>query len=388
MKKIITLLLIFYCFNLIAQQNISGRVITDVGGVPYVNVYIKNTTNGTITNNKGEYSINNTQPLDTLRFSMIGYQPIDTIIKVGIENINIKLVEARINLPEIEITAQTAESIIKSIKENLSQNYPTKPTAFSAIFRKQVLENNTYLFLGNANINILYPTYVLNANNKENTNERKIFLNDIRLTNNNLKEINFSISPSGLVDFYPQYGFIVNPQYFNYAFKKSLFWNGETYLKIGFKTKDKFWKDLPVEGVITVAKSSYAITEIEYQTFRAPEKKRGYSKEKKIYNGTFVTNEYTNHIFYKKQQDNKWYFSYSKVYWDVDVKYKKYPQDNRNFILQSDLLAGESIEPEHITGTIININIDIFDKQKVIKPSNWEKLNPILPDFSESINGN
>jgi len=380
MKKAITLLLICSAINLNAQLIVSGSVASKNERLPYVNIYVKGTQNGTITNNNGEFALNNIQPFDTLRFSMIGYQTIDTVVRTLEKTINIQLVEAKIIIPEIEVTAKIAESIITKIDENLPNNYPTEPTAFSALFRKQVVENKNYLFLGNANIELLYPTYLFHSNGKNDNQERKVILKDIKLIKNNLKDMIFSISPSILIDFYPQYGFITSPQYFNYSFIESISYNDEIYFKIGFKTKDKYWKSLPVEGIITVEKSSYAIAEVEYKTDREPENKSGYNKEKKIYKGTIITNKYENHIFYKKQ-DDKWYFNYYKIIWDVDIKYKKYPEDDRNFILQVDLLAGENIEPDHIKGAVININKDLFNKEKIDKPSNWEKLNPIVPDF-------
>lgn len=62
-----------------AQQSVSGRVTTESGeSLPGVNVVLKGTGNGTITDSDGRYQLNATQ--GTLVFSFIGYRPLEVAI--------------------------------------------------------------------------------------------------------------------------------------------------------------------------------------------------------------------------------------------------------------------------------------------------------------------
>ncbi|HEY0741553.1 MAG TPA: TonB-dependent receptor [Chryseosolibacter sp.] len=62
-----------------AQQSVSGRVTTESGeSLPGVNVVLKGTGNGTITDSDGKYQLNANQ--GTLVFSFIGYRPLEVAI--------------------------------------------------------------------------------------------------------------------------------------------------------------------------------------------------------------------------------------------------------------------------------------------------------------------
>ncbi len=76
MKKTFTLLLILFSFNLFAQHTISGTV-TNEKGEPLVgaSVWIKGTTQGTLADSNGNYSIKAAKNNAFLSFSFAGMQP-------------------------------------------------------------------------------------------------------------------------------------------------------------------------------------------------------------------------------------------------------------------------------------------------------------------------
>ncbi len=107
MNKAIFKLLFFGFLALLAyqanaQRTISGTVTAENGEkLPGVNVIIKGTTNGVITNIEGFYTItaNNT---DTLMFSFIGYEP-KSIIVANNSTININMVSEYEQLDEVVV---------------------------------------------------------------------------------------------------------------------------------------------------------------------------------------------------------------------------------------------------------------------------------------------
>ncbi|WP_159023954.1 carboxypeptidase-like regulatory domain-containing protein [Formosa sp. L2A11] len=377
MKHILfTLLFLGLNLALHAQFNIKGNVTSDHVKLDGVNISIVNSNKGTITNSRGQFQIQNITPTDTVRFSMLGYKSKDTLFSSALEAVNINMNPSNIALSEIEIMPPNyALNTIQKVSDNLANNYPSSNTAFNALFRKQIVEDGNYLFLGNAEISILCPAYLSNEN-------KRVFLNSIKLTKNDLEHFNIDIPPVSLLDFSPKFGFITSSEYFDFTYLKSVKWNDALYIKIAFKTKEKYWEDSPFEGVLTIEKASYAIAEIEWKTLRKEDTNKGYNKKMGIYKGTIITNTFTNHISYQKKDDNKWYFNYNRIIWDVTLKYKKYPDENKNIILKSDVYSQKTIPISGLEDLkTININKDLFNKEKSLHHANWKDLNPILPDF-------
>ena len=102
------LLLFFSCYamtTVYAQDpiTVSGTVVDENGvPLPYVTVSVAGTTNGTATNEQGEYSIRISEPNPVLVFSYIGYQTQEIPVN-GNTNIDVSLQPDMSNLDEIVV---------------------------------------------------------------------------------------------------------------------------------------------------------------------------------------------------------------------------------------------------------------------------------------------
>ena len=78
MRKILFLLiLLFSCFAW-SQTKVSGIVLDDnQDPVAFANVFFKNTTEGTITNEDGRFYLESEETRPALVFSFIGYQKVE-----------------------------------------------------------------------------------------------------------------------------------------------------------------------------------------------------------------------------------------------------------------------------------------------------------------------
>jgi len=97
------------------QQTVSGKVI-DVKGqpLPGVTVVVKGTTQGTITNTEGNYTLDNIPANATLNFTFVGMLAQEVV--VGNQTvINITMEEEAIGLEEVVITALGIEKSSKSL---------------------------------------------------------------------------------------------------------------------------------------------------------------------------------------------------------------------------------------------------------------------------------
>jgi len=95
-------LLIFSSAYSYAQTNVSGKVTDDNGtALPYVNVLVKGTTTGTVTNDKGEYKLTVPAGSNILVFSYIGYETKEVTVSGSV--INVSLSEKSSSIDEIVI---------------------------------------------------------------------------------------------------------------------------------------------------------------------------------------------------------------------------------------------------------------------------------------------
>lgn len=107
-KLLFTISFLFvFIIGLKAQQQVVTGVITsneDNFGLPGVSIVIKGTTNGTVTDINGKYSLAGVSPTDTLHISYVGYSPKD--VAVGNQNvINVVLEVSVSELGEVVVTA-------------------------------------------------------------------------------------------------------------------------------------------------------------------------------------------------------------------------------------------------------------------------------------------
>ncbi len=98
-------------FSPVAAQNntVSGTVTDETGeGLPGVNVVVKGTSKGTVTDVEGNYSLDGVSPSDALYFTSVGYAA--TEIVVGNQStINVRLVVDVQSLSEVVVTGYATE---------------------------------------------------------------------------------------------------------------------------------------------------------------------------------------------------------------------------------------------------------------------------------------
>ncbi len=97
-------LIAFFCIlatTVYGQQNITGKVTDEMGPLPGVNIVIKGTLTGTVTDFDGNYSLT-ANPTDTLLFSYIGY--VNQQIVVGNQTvINVVLKQKKQEIEEVVV---------------------------------------------------------------------------------------------------------------------------------------------------------------------------------------------------------------------------------------------------------------------------------------------
>lgn len=120
MKKTIILfvLILFASLSYGQERSISGNVVDETGDpIPGVNVIIKGSMKGTVTDVNGDFSISVPQDTKTLTFSFIGFETMDLDVKSK-NDVNVKLEESRESLDELVVIGygtQTKKDLTGSV---------------------------------------------------------------------------------------------------------------------------------------------------------------------------------------------------------------------------------------------------------------------------------
>jgi TonB-linked SusC/RagA family outer membrane protein len=109
-----------------AQFTVSGKVIVaeDQSSLPGVNILVKGTNNGTITDADGNYSINANSAEDVLVFSFVGYNAQEVSVE-GRSTVNVTLTSDAKQLSEVVVTALGIKREDKSLgyaAQSVSEN--------------------------------------------------------------------------------------------------------------------------------------------------------------------------------------------------------------------------------------------------------------------------
>lgn len=114
-KNLFTFFLLLFCFNAFAQRTITGVVKDDKTGetMPGVNITVKGTTKGVVTDIDGKYSLDVPVDATTLVFKYVGYQETEMGIGSNIK-LDLKLKKATIDLNPVVISASRKEEKVMS----------------------------------------------------------------------------------------------------------------------------------------------------------------------------------------------------------------------------------------------------------------------------------
>jgi hypothetical protein len=125
------------------QREISGRVIDRKTGMalPYTNIYILRTGKGSISNENGYLSIDNTglEDSDTVRFQYIGYKTLEINIGQLRDSATVYLEEEIYDLAETLIFGEAPDpkSIVKRVVQNKESNYKRLTSIRQAFIRNR-----------------------------------------------------------------------------------------------------------------------------------------------------------------------------------------------------------------------------------------------------------
>lgn len=148
--KFVTLLLLGLGVNYLSAQNIHGQVIDSITfePLPYVNVKIKGTLIGTLTNTNGRFKIRLSDAKiekDSLEISFLSYNKKLISLSSHKDSILIKLASTAFTLSEVIVSPQPPEEYIKEAIKRIPENFANQPYNTRIYFREVIKLNGKYL---------------------------------------------------------------------------------------------------------------------------------------------------------------------------------------------------------------------------------------------------
>lgn len=136
MKKLILLFLIIPLFGLSQLQKITGVVYDKISKetLPFVNITVNKSKLGTAADIDGKFDFSVNEPVSSVKFSYIGYEPLEIEITPKTKfPLEIYLKESKNELDQIELLAgeNPAHGIIRKASDNRKKNNPEALSTFA-----------------------------------------------------------------------------------------------------------------------------------------------------------------------------------------------------------------------------------------------------------------
>ncbi len=163
----VILVILSICFNKLYCQklNIKGFVYDTLTNEPisFVNICIKGTTVGTVTNSNGFYSLNIPPKYNNgvIVFSFIGYNTKEYSINKNYKKLTVNLKKALINIEEVVVNPDSNMfTLLKKAYEKIPQNYPADISKLTGFYRETLQQKDKiYLYVAEAAINNYNTSY-------------------------------------------------------------------------------------------------------------------------------------------------------------------------------------------------------------------------------------
>lgn len=150
MKKFVAIVIVLTANTIVFGQSIKGVVLDKLTEKPlaYVNIAVPGTKTGTVSRHNGRFSLDVSPPTkgtDTLRFSIIGYQPYDLKLENSPDSVIVRMEPESFLLESVIISPRKPEEYIQMAIDRIPENYIDKPFNGIFYFRTMIRLNGKFI---------------------------------------------------------------------------------------------------------------------------------------------------------------------------------------------------------------------------------------------------
>jgi hypothetical protein len=249
---------------------VSGKVFTRKNiPVPFASIYIENKSLGTIANAEGvfRFVLPNDFTSDTLTVSSMGYES----VKIAPEEyltgeLNLNLRTANIPIKDVIVRPQIPENIVMDSYNSRLQNYSNNYVIMSAFFRESSKQDDDYISLSEALIEIKKSSYASEINDlvrlvkgRNGTNIKKSEFVNLVVEGGLYNSLRLDVAKYGSY-FYSE----TAQQECDFKFLKTIFLNNNQTYVIAFKAKANI-DYAGYNGVLYIDAETLALVRAEFE---------------------------------------------------------------------------------------------------------------------------
>jgi len=373
---------------------IRGKVVDAEAGTPLVfaSVSVTESNVAIITNIDGEFTLKIPEALTSknLEISFLGYKnktvSISSMRDNGYKNV-ISMESAPIPIKEIIVKPIDPVDIVEKAIGRVGKNYENVPNLMTAFYRETIRKNRTYVSIGEAVVEIFKAPYANDLRfdgsriykGRKSTDVERMDTVLFKLQGGPVSVLQLDLAKN-TEDIFTMDAM----KYYNYSLAGVIEINGRPHYVIEFIQKPSV--DIPLfMGDLYIQMDTYAVTEAEFG-FNLANKEAAQSifiRKKPL--GMEVTPEVATYRVKYREQDGKWYFSYSRaeVKFKVDWKKKLF---NTFYTTMSEIAITDRTAEEVIkfAGKEKLRFSDVFSEKvsAFTDPDFWGEYNVIEPDQS------
>ena len=325
--------------------------------IPFVNVFIPGKSSGTITNAEGSFElmvpINNIP--DSVFISCIGYRSVALRAKEFLTGpVDIKLQPYHMQIEELIIRPADPVELLRSAIGNKEKNYTSEPARLTAFFRETSKQNEKYISLSEAIIDIYKTSYFSGENDLVQLRKGR------RGSNIEQSELVNLIVEGGLYNNIQldivKYGInFLDPEFFghyNYSLEKQIMYNGRQTYIILFTFKED--TDIPgFNGRLFLDAKSLAVVCAEFDLSLKSLQRAHSLLVKKVPKGFRIMPKQGSYKVEYRFYDGKWNLYHARS--ELILKLRKSRQKETSGFTCTFAAASEFVITGHTTGDIERI---------------------------------
>jgi CarboxypepD_reg-like domain len=373
---------------------IKGKVIDAENRDPliFASVSVKESNVAIVTNIDGEFTLKiaESENLKNLEISFLGYKnitiPISEMRVNGYKNV-ISLEPAPIPIKGINVKPIDPEYIVEKAINLVGRNYESKSNLMTAFYRETIRKNRTYVAIGESVVEIYKAPYA----NDIRFDAIRIYKgrkgSDVQKMDTVLFKLQGGMKNALELDIAKNRESILTAEAmknYNYSLTSVIEIDNKSHYVIDFIQKPSVEMPLFL-GTLYIEMETFAITEIVFG-FNLSDKEAASSifiKKKPF--GMKVTPEIATYRTKYREQDGKWYFSYSRTEVSFKANWKK-KLFNTNYTIMSEIAVTDRTDQEVIkfAGKEKARFTDVFSEEvsAFTDKEFWGDYNIIEPDQS------
>lgn len=367
-----------------------ATVVDKQTGTPlaFAGIRVVGTNFSTITNTEGEFAIK--IPTDTkeaiIEIQFIGFKTKNVAIADfnGDKN-KIELEPVAVELPEVSVISKDAESLVVSMFDKKSENYPLHEERLTAFYRETIRKNKTYASLSEAVVDVSKQSY-----NSYRPDIVKIFKARKKTDYGKVDTLVFKLMGGPFNSLYldllkyPEMIFTEKMlDNYDFAFERSTRIGNRLIYVVAFKQK-KHIEDPLYYGKLYIDAQNLALKSAVFKlNLQNKEAAARMFIIKKPFNADAYPIE-TNYRIDFIEKNKKWYYGYSRIEMELRVNWKK-KLFNSTFYSTIEMAVTDCNKPDNNKETAnkdrIRPNIVITDEVSgFADPDFWGEHNVIEPE--------